>query len=169
VKLRAKLPAMGIRAKRVLAHFAEIHIGLASRSGYGELTIMDDGVGLPEERDGSGLRIVHALVSQIEADLELLRHHSVDPSVSVRDRDGETTIHIKWARGEVTRSGNKPPCFLLPQSVLNSLHSARLTGAPVAEQPLDAECDGKSVEGCGTASSSARPSPSVRASRNVSR
>ena len=35
----------------------EIRIGLASRSGYGELTIMDDGVGLPEERDGSGLRM----------------------------------------------------------------------------------------------------------------
>ena len=50
----------------------EIRIGLASRSGYGELTIMDDGVGLPEERDGSGLRIVQALASQIEADLELL-------------------------------------------------------------------------------------------------
>ena len=50
----------------------EIRIGLASRSGYGELTIMDDGVGLPEVRDGSGLRIVQALASQIEADLELL-------------------------------------------------------------------------------------------------
>jgi two-component sensor histidine kinase len=32
----------------------EVRIGLASRSGYGELTVMDDGVGLPEERDGSG-------------------------------------------------------------------------------------------------------------------
>ena len=43
----------------------------------------------------------------------------------------------------------KPNCFLLPQSVLNFLHSARLTGVPVAEQPPDAEYDGKSVEGCG--------------------
>jgi hypothetical protein len=40
----------------------------------------------------------------------------------------------------------KPNCFLLPQSVLNFLHSARLTGALVAEQPLDAEYDGKYVE-----------------------
>lgn len=30
----------------------EVRIGLVSRSGYGELTIMDDGVGLPAERDG---------------------------------------------------------------------------------------------------------------------
>ena len=52
----------------------EVHIGLASRSGYGELTIMDDGVGLPEARNGSGLRIVQALASQIEGDLALLSH-----------------------------------------------------------------------------------------------
>ena len=52
----------------------EVRIGLASRSGYGELTIMDDGVGLPEERDGTGFRIMQALVSQIEGDLDLLRH-----------------------------------------------------------------------------------------------
>ena len=51
----------------------EVRISLESRSGYGELTIMDDGVGLPAERDGSGLRIVQALVTQIEGDLELLR------------------------------------------------------------------------------------------------
>ncbi|HEY8006143.1 MAG TPA: histidine kinase dimerization/phosphoacceptor domain -containing protein [Methylocella sp.] len=50
----------------------EVCVGLASRSGYGELTIMDDGVGLAEERDGNGLRIVKAFVSQIEGDLELL-------------------------------------------------------------------------------------------------
>ena len=50
----------------------EVRIGLVSRSGYGELTIMDDGVGLPTERDGSGFRIVQALVTQIEGDLELL-------------------------------------------------------------------------------------------------
>ena len=49
----------------------------------------------------------------------------------------------------------KPNCFLLPQSVLNFLHSARLTGALVAEQPLDAEYDGKTLDLCGTASSSA--------------
>ena len=51
----------------------EVCLGLASRSGYGELTIRDDGVGLPAERDRSGLRIVQALVTQIEGDLELLR------------------------------------------------------------------------------------------------
>jgi two-component sensor histidine kinase len=50
----------------------EVRVGLASRSGYGELTIMDDGVGLPEERHGSGFRIVQALASQIEGELELL-------------------------------------------------------------------------------------------------
>jgi two-component sensor histidine kinase len=51
----------------------EIRICLASRSGYGELTIMDDGVGLAEERNGTGLRIVQGLVTQIEGDLELLK------------------------------------------------------------------------------------------------
>ena len=39
----------------------------------------------------------------------------------------------------------KPNCFLLPQHVPNFLHSGRLTGASVAEQPLDAEYDGKSL------------------------
>ena len=38
----------------------EVRIRLESRSGYGELTIMDDGVGLPSEREGGGLRIVQA-------------------------------------------------------------------------------------------------------------
>jgi len=50
----------------------EVRIGLASRSGNGEVTVMDDGVGLPVERDGSGFRIMQALVTQIEGDLELL-------------------------------------------------------------------------------------------------
>jgi hypothetical protein len=50
----------------------------------------------------------------------------------------------------------KPNCFLLPQSVLNFLHSRRLTGASVAEQPRDAEYDGKTLDLCGTASSSAK-------------
>jgi hypothetical protein len=44
----------------------EVRIGLASRSGNGEVTVMDDGVGLPVERDGSGFRIMQALVFQIE-------------------------------------------------------------------------------------------------------
>jgi hypothetical protein len=43
-------------------------------------------------------------------------------------------------------TAHKPTCFLLPLSVLNFLHSARLTGASVAEKPLDAEYDGKSVD-----------------------
>ena len=46
-------------------------------------------------------------------------------------------------------------CFLLPQSVLNFLHSARLTGVPVADQPPDAEYDDKTFDLCGTASTSA--------------
>jgi hypothetical protein len=50
----------------------------------------------------------------------------------------------------------KPNCFLLPQSVLNFLHSARLTGAPVAEKSPDAEYDDKTLDLCGTASSSAK-------------
>ena len=54
------------------ARHGEVCVGLASRSGYGELTVMDNGVGLAEERDGNGLRIVKAFVSQIEGDLELL-------------------------------------------------------------------------------------------------
>ena len=48
-------------------------LDLVSRSGYGEHTITYDGVGLPAERDGSGLRIVQALAAQIEGDLQLLR------------------------------------------------------------------------------------------------
>jgi hypothetical protein len=39
-----------------------------------------------------------------------------------------------------TEVETKPNCFLLPQHVPNFLHSGRLTGASVAEQPLDAEC-----------------------------
>jgi two-component sensor histidine kinase len=51
----------------------EIRICLVSRSGYGELTIMDDGVGLAEQHKGTGLGIVQALVTQIEGDLEFLK------------------------------------------------------------------------------------------------
>ena len=36
--------------------------------------------------------------------------------------------------------------FLLPQYVLNFLHSARLAGAPIAEQPPDTEYDGKAFD-----------------------
>ncbi len=43
--------------------------------------------------------------------------------------------------------------FLLPQYVLNFLYSARLAGAPVAEQPPDAEYDGKAFDLSGTTSS----------------
>ena len=59
--------------------------------------------------------------------------------------------------------------FWLPHSVLNSLVSARLTGGPFAEQPPDAEYDGKSVEGCGTASSSAKRKHGTSHEANLAR
>lgn len=43
----------------------DVRIGLVSRAGYGKLTIMDDGVVLPAERDGACFRIVQALATQI--------------------------------------------------------------------------------------------------------
>ena len=75
----------------------EVRIRLESRSGYGELTIMDDGVGLPSEREGGGLRIVQALVTQIEGDLELLRHAGTRWILRfpLGIRNGETPIPIR--------------------------------------------------------------------------
>lgn len=61
VDVDAAIPIGLIVTELLTNAFKYVRIGLASRSGYGELTIMDDGVGLPA-RDGSGFRIVHALV-----------------------------------------------------------------------------------------------------------